>query len=758
MSPTTTSLWYIPLFPLAGAAVNLFLGPRLGKGFVKAVGCGAVLGAFVFAVLGFLRLQELAAVAHGGAAPALTASLGDWIAVGNVRAALGLLADPLSAVMALVVTGVGFLIHLYSTAYMAGDARFSRYFAYLNLFTAAMLLLILGDNLLLMFLGWEGVGLCSCLLIGFWFEETKNAVAGMKAFVVNRVGDYGFTIGMLLLFVTVGAVTGRWAVDFVSLREALAAGADTLGRGEPRTLLAIAGILLFVGACGKSAQIPLYVWLPDAMAGPTPVSALIHAATMVTAGVYMVARLNAVYQLAPLAGEVVAVVGTLTALFAATIALVQTDIKKVLAYSTVSQLGFMFLGVGVGASNPAGFSAGIFHVVTHAFFKACLFLGAGSVIHAMHAALPHAADPQDIRNMGGLRHRMPVTAWTFLVATLAIAGCPPLAGFFSKDEILWLAFRTGHPVLWSLAAITAGLTAFYMIRLLLLTFFGAYRGNGPSLVLRPLTPPPVFADAGGHAPEAAHGHASADAHATDARHDAGHDAPAPALPHESPAAMTAPLVVLAALAAVAGFLGLPAVIGTNRFEHWMEPVFAGFHEAETAAHGLLSEHAWEWLLMGASVAVAATGALTAVVFYVLRPDLPGRLATAAAGAYETLRNKYYVDEFYQAAIVRPLLAFERLCARFDLGVIDGCVNGFARFWHGTSDYSGWVDATLVDGTVNGTAEAVAAAGRQAQRLQTGRLRGYLAYSLAGALALVLGYHLWAARGALLAWAQRLLTL
>jgi NADH-quinone oxidoreductase subunit L len=433
----------------------------------------------------------------------------------------------------------------------------------------------------------------------------------------------------------------------------------------------------------------------------------------------------------------------------------------------------MVMALGTGA-----YMAGFFHLVTHAMFKACLFLGSGSVIHAMHHALHkiHShADAQDMRNMGGLKKHMPTTFWTFLIATMSLAGVPFFSGFLSKDAILGgtLAFAMEHPVHWILPVFgfaAAGLTAFYMFRLLILTFFGAYRGAGPGLVPRPVVPAPVFADAGGHGhghePDAVAGHARdahGAAHASPDPHDAGHAGHAgapPALPHESPAAMTIPLVVLAALAVVAGFLGLPQAFAANAnaFEHWLAPVFAPLREPELAEGGVFSRHVWEWVLMAASVGVAVLGAFVAYVFYVLRPDLPGRVAAAAASAHRVLLDKYYVDEFYQAAVVRPLLAFERLCARFDLHVIDGLVDGVARFGRGASDYSGWVDATCVDGLVNGTAETVAEAGRQARRVQTGRLRGYLAYSVAGLLVLVLAYNVWAARDLLGTWARHLLPL
>ncbi|MDI6788267.1 MAG: NADH-quinone oxidoreductase subunit L, partial [Planctomycetota bacterium] len=515
-------LWLIPFLPACGAVVCLIIGRFLPKILVSIIACGVVFASFILSLLTLIQLIGRSAddrIIHQVAY--------NWLEVGSFKASAGFLVDPLSVIMLLVVTGVGFLIHLYSVGYMADDKRYARYFGFLNLFIFAMLLLVSGDNLLMMFIGWEGVGLCSYLLIGFWFEKTENAIAGMKAFIVNRIGDYGFILGVLLLFWSIGELSGKWTISFLELRE----NASHL---TPALATAV-GILLFIGACGKSAQIPLYVWLPDAMAGPTPVSALIHAATMVTAGVYMIARMNFVYILSPTAMMIIAVVGVCTALFAGTIGLLQKDIKRVLAYSTVSQLGYMFLGVGVGA-----FAAGIFHLMTHAFFKALLFLGSGSVIHG-------TGGEQNIDKMGGLKKYMPITFWTFLIGTLAIAGIPGLAGFFSKDEILWKAFSSshGHWALWLVGVITAGLTALYMSRLVFKTFFGVNRVEQSS-------------------------HQTHDV-SSQGSHSAKHSAPA----HESPLIMTLPLIILAVLSVIGGYVGIPAIIGGgNHIEHFMEPVFA----------------------------------------------------------------------------------------------------------------------------------------------------------------------------------------
>ena len=598
-----TLLWLVPALPLVGVAFNGLVGRTVGKRAVSFVGPAVVGGAFAVAVALFVHLLGLPAEERE-----LQQTVYEWLVAGDFSAPIGFLIDPLSMTMVLVVTGVGFLIHVYSVGYMHDeDARgFSRYFTYLNLFTFAMLLLVMADNFLLMFVGWEGVGLCSYLLIGFWFKDRDNAEAGKKAFIVNRIGDFGFLLGIFLVF---------WTFGSVAFAEVLPAAATTLTVGG--ALAFWIGLFLFVGATGKSAQIPLYVWLPDAMAGPTPVSALIHAATMVTAGVYMVARLHPIYEMAPTVLAIVAGIGAATALFAATIGLVQNDIKKVLAYSTISQLGYMFLGVGVAA-----FTAGIFHLVTHAFFKALLFLGAGSVIHALHGQ-------QDMRYMGGLKKWMPVTYWSMLAATIAIAGIPPFAGFFSKDEILWYTWDSGHPILWAIGFVTAGLTALYMFRLFFMTFHGEFRGTDE---------------------EAEH-------------------------VHESPSSMAIPLAVLGVLSVVGGWIGIPAALGDplghipNAFHGWLEPVFAhgeGYGEVHHAIPPI------EYGLMAASVAIATLGLLAAWWLYVKRPELPAEISTRFRSAYTVLKNKYWVDEAYQTFVVKPYDALSTFAWRvIDDGVIDG---------------------------------------------------------------------------------------
>ena len=627
-------LMWILLFPAFGVLFHLFLGARLGKAAVSIVAPAVVGASFCAGLYAFWQVWT------GDPGTVLTQVLWHWLPVGQLQVSVGLQVDALSAVMVLIVTGVGFLIHVYSVGYMHDDPGYARYFAYLNLFTLSMLVLVMADNLPLLFVGWEGVGLCSYLLIGFWYQVEENASAGKKAFIVNRVGDAAFLVGLFLLFWNLGE--GSRGLTF---RE-LAAHASHLSP----TVVGWATLLLFIGATGKSAQIPLYVWLPDAMAGPTPVSALIHAATMVTAGVYMIARLHFLYVLAPSTLAVVATIGALTALFAATIGLVQTDIKRVLAYSTVSQLGYMFLAVGVGA-----FSAGIFHLMTHAFFKALLFLGSGSVIHGM-------GGEQDIRKMGGLSRYQPITYATFLIGTLAIAGVPGLAGFFSKDMILAAAF-TKSPLLWVMGVLTAGLTAFYMFRLLFLVFLGDCRADAET------------------------------------RHHI----------HESPPTMTVPLVILAMLSVAGGYVGLPEIWAWgDRFGAFLAPsLFAAPH----AAH-----HAEVWLeyaLMAASVAVAATGIAVAYWFYLVSPNMPQYLAWRFSGLYRLLLGKYYVDELYDALFVRPTVGLAKwLWKQFDVAVVDGAVNG--------------------------TAEAVGEAGRWLRRWQTGNVQHYALSLLVGTLVL-LGY-------------------
>ncbi|MBM3287377.1 MAG: NADH-quinone oxidoreductase subunit L [Candidatus Eisenbacteria bacterium] len=614
---TYGALALIPLFPLLGALVNGAISlatshreKAAGRRWVSLIGPLAPTLSFLVTLSAFLKLRLLPEEGRE-----LTQTLFSWIAAGRLDVDLGFLFDPLSAAMLLFVTGVGALIHFYSIGYMGRDRGYARYFAYLNLFTFSMILLVLGDGLLPLFVGWEGVGLCSYLLIGFWHTDEEKAIAGNKAFIVNRIGDFGFLLGIFVLF---WALSGGGASG-LSYRE-IAAGSHHL----PAGVVTAACLLLFIGAAGKSAQLPLYVWLPDAMAGPTPVSALIHAATMVTSGIYMVSRLSFLYAESALALTVVAVVGGLTALFAATIGMAQFDIKKVLAYSTVSQLGYMFLACGVGA-----FSAGMFHVVTHAFFKACLFLGAGSVIHAL-------SGEQDIRRMGGLLKRIPVTGWTFLVAWLAIAGVFPFAGFFSKDEILAAAFFAENELLpwlpralWALGVVTAACTAFYMTRLTGLVFLG--RGR--------LDP-----DASAHV-------------------------------HESPRSMTIPLMILAAGSLLVGFLGVPEflIAGGNRFHHWLAPAIAAHGGGERAAH---PSAAAEWAVMLISLGAAIAGIVAGLHLYVRRPDLSARIGAALGGLYRLVANKYYVDEAYRAAIVRPVQAGSRvlLWRAIDVRVIDLLVN------------------------------------------------------------------------------------
>jgi NADH-quinone oxidoreductase subunit L len=614
--PVLTYLWIIPLLPLLGAAANGIFGRDWEKNAVTGVALSST-------TLAFLAALEL--VREFVALPAdqvpWTKSYFTWISAGGFRADFALQVDQLTVVMLLVVTGVGWLIHIYSTGYMHDDPGYRRFFSYLNLFMFFMLLLLLAANYLLMFVGWEGVGLCSYLLIGFFFLKQSATNAGNKAFWVNRIGDFGFTLGVLLILRTFGTL------DFAAvLPRAAIMPAEPLG--QPGVLTAIA-LLLFVGAAGKSAQLPLYVWLPDAMEGPTPVSALIHAATMVTAGVYMVARSHAIFLNAPAAMHAVAIVGCLTALFAATIGLAQTDIKKVLAYSTVSQLGYMFLACGVGA-----FSAGIFHLMTHAFFKGLLFLAAGSVIHAM-------GGEQDMRNMGGLRKKIPWTFWTMFMATLAIAGTPGFSGFFSKDEILLAAQRASMP-LWALGVLTAGLTSFYMFRLLFLTFFGAERFDEH------------------------HVHV-----------------------HESPRNMLAPLVVLAILAVGGGWMAAPRLWGgVNYFEQYLAPVFSTASATAPAA-AESSGGASELLqaLLGAPVIAGLAGFFFAWWFYIRSPETPKKLAASLSVFYKLLSGKYFIDELYAAAVVRPLvwISDKALWRVVDEGVIDGTVNGVARVSQETGD-------------------------------------------------------------------------
>jgi NADH-quinone oxidoreductase subunit L len=622
-------VWLIPLFPAIGFLINGLFGRRLGKHVVSWIGPSVIGLSFLTAILIFIEL-----IGKPASERLFEKVIFDWVVSGEFQTVVGYQIDPLSIIMALVVTGVSFFIHIYSVGYMHDDPGFTRYFTYLNLFVFMMLNLILANNFLLMFVGWEGVGLCSYLLIGFWYEKDSASNAGKKAFVVNRVGDFGFLLGMFLIFTSLGK-HGIWTLDFTDVFT----NAHMLDTG---TVTAIT-ILLFIGAAGKSAQLPLYVWLPDAMEGPTPVSSLIHAATMVTAGVYMVARCNVLFSMAPVTMAIVAIVGVATAIFAASIGFCQTDIKKVLAYSTISQLGYMFLGVGVGA-----YSAGIFHLMTHAFFKGLLFLGAGSVMHAMSGEL-------DMRKMGGLKGKTPMTFLTFFVATLAIAGIPGLSGFFSKDEILWQAFSSshGHFLLWLVAAVAAGMTAFYMFRALFMTFWGECR---------------------------------ADEHV---KHHI----------HESPKIMTVPLMILAFLSIVGGYVGIPHVLGgANHFHEFLAPVVGGSEPGKAHAAIQLVTSAWasggeagghsatlEILLMALSVIIALLGIGIAYFLYVKNPALPKRMAETWKGLYQWVFNKYYVDEAYEVLFVNSMKGLgTALWKGIDEFVIDVTVNGIAYFFGGVS--------------------------------------------------------------------------
>jgi NADH-quinone oxidoreductase subunit L len=667
-------LLLIPLLPFLGFCVNSLLGKRLPKAASGGVACLAMIGSFAVSVMAALA-------AKGAPEHFVQQTLFRWISSADLQIPLAFRVDPLSSLMILVVTGIGSLIHIYSTAYMheESDSEYARYFSYLNLFASFMLVLVLGSTFPVMFVGWEGVGLCSYLLIGFWFRKQSASDAGKKAFVVNRIGDFGFILGMLLLFVTFGTL------DFQEVAFHASTRAPELTMGA----MTVATLLLFLGATGKSAQIPLFTWLPDAMEGPTPVSALIHAATMVTAGVYMIGRNAVLFEHAPITMSVVAAIGVATALMAGTIGLVQNDIKRVLAYSTVSQLGYMFLAMGVGA-----FGAGIFHLYTHAFFKALLFLGSGAVIHAL-------AGEQDLRNMGGLRKALPITYWTFLIGAIAIAGIPPLAGFFSKDEILWKTFAGGHTILWTIGMVTAFLTATYMFRLVFLAFHGDRRQDAP----------------------AAHDHGHGHGHG-------GHHL------HDAPPAMAFALIVLAIGSVAAGFVGIPhAIGGHNRIEGFLEPSFEAHATAPTSPefqvvegragqqptveHTAPATHAdegTERVLMGVSIGTAAAGILLAMYFWLRNRAAAARVARSAAPAYTLLLNKYYVDELYDAVIVRPIKGISTLV-----------------LWKGA-------DAALIDGAVNGVGGLVRGSSDTLRRLQTGSIRAYAASLFLGVV-VILGWYL-----------------
>jgi NADH-quinone oxidoreductase subunit L len=692
-------IWLIPLLPAFGAAMMFFFGRKLQKSAVSAVCVGVVIVAFLWACGAVWQYTDWAAAnGHQPYQKVLYTWLGSDTghlnyatksgAPAEFKADVGFLLDPLSSIWLLFVTGVGMLIHIYSIGYMEHEGGYYRFFGYLNLFMFSMLTLVLGNNYALMFVGWEGVGLCSYLLIGFYFHRKSASDAANKAFIVNRIGDAGFLLGMF----TIAWYFGSFRFNEVTEM----ARSGHFAMGDP--VITAATLLLFVGACGKSAQLPLYVWLPDAMEGPTPVSALIHAATMVTAGVYMVARSNALFVLAPTSMKTVAIVGVLTAIFAASIGLVQNDIKRVLAYSTVSQLGYMFLALGVGA-----FSAGVFHVFTHAFFKALLFLGAGSVIHAL-------SGEQDLRNMGGLAQKIPTTFGTMLAATLAIAGIPPLAGFFSKDEILWRSW-VANPILWAIGFATALMTAFYMFRLVYLTFWSPSRVD----------------------------------------HEVEHHI------HESPTSMTGPLVVLAFFSITAGFLGIPHSLGgSNRFERFLEPVFA----REATVAGAEREvpppareektDPTEYVLMLLSVGAAVAGwGMAGRAYRQAGKGYTEPIAAAAPPVYDVLLNKYYVDEAYDYAFTgRRKLGGVRLGTMglgeastwFDVNIIDGTVNGAGWITRLTGTLSKWWDTWIIDGLlVNGPAILARVMSYPTRLLQWGLVQWYALVMVAGLLGFVFYY-------------------
>jgi len=737
-------IWLIPVLPGIGAAINGLIGIRLfSRKAAGLVACTMMAGALGLSVVAFWQLLSLPAdaraydvvVAQWFTAIPLEMSNGT---IGTFQVPWGFRLDPLSGMMILIVTSIGTLIHVYSLAYMADEPRggVARFFCYLNLFCFFMLMLVLGNNFLVMFVGWEGVGLCSYLLIGYWYEKKSASDAGKKAFITNRVGDWGFILGVFLIFATFGTF------DFRAVQDAAATmPVETAQFG----VLSIICLLLFIGATGKSAQIPLHVWLPDAMEGPTPVSALIHAATMVTAGVYMLGRNAVLFQHAPQVMTIVAIVGVLTALMAATIGLVQYDIKRVLAYSTVSQLGYMFTAIGVGA-----FAAGAFHLMTHAFFKALLFLGSGSVIHAM-------AGEQDMRRMGGLKKYLPVTFVTMMVGTLAIAGIFPLSGFFSKDEILFRAFMANKAI-WVIAVATALMTAFYMARLMFMTFYGGYRGpaweaashGAVAVAAHHGVPHPADAHAHGHGHEDDHevSHGPAEPHA-DPGHGHGHG-PWHG-PHESPTPMTFPLMALAVGAIVAGFIGIPAALGGgNAIKHFLEPSFtasAAHGEGAAETHAAPAEEQGaehpsrgvELGLMGFSVLIAVFGIGLAHKFYVASPEISVDLAERWAGPHRTLSNKYYVDELYDATVVSGTFAGAKGLWTFDRKVVDGAVN-----WSGwvtliSSWLSGLTDRTVVDGAVNLVGWTVQESSHVFRRVQTGLVQNYALLMLFGVFAFVSVY-------------------
>ncbi len=661
-----STLWWIPLLPFTGFLLNGTVGRRLPRNAVTGI-------ALLFTAIPAVLVAWLWSTMLSADAPlVLTAVSRPWIGITGFQVNFAFAVDHLTLILLGVITGVGFLIHLYSAGYMAHEDGYWRFFAYLNLFMFSMLVLVLSSSFLLLFVGWEGVGLASYLLIGFYFKKDAAANSGKKAFVVNRIGDFGFLLAMFLLIAHFGSL------DFATVFPAIARSSQHGG-----FLTAIA-LLLVVGAAGKSAQIPLYVWLPDAMEGPTPVSALIHAATMVTAGIYMVARAHVLFDRSPFALAVVAIIGAATALFAASIGLVQHDIKRVLAYSTVSQLGYMFLACGVAA-----YSAAVFHLLTHAFFKALLFLAAGSVIHAL-------SGEQDMRLMGGLRTRIPITFWTMTAGVVAIAGIPPFAGFFSKDEILYQTFSSPNPLgklLWLVGLVTAGMTSFYMFRLWFKTFFGPERFEA-------------------RFDEHTLGQPHADAHPGADEHDEAQVASHHGV-HESPWGMLGPLVLLGLLSVIGGWVGIPAALGGhNEIEHFLDPVFASTAVAGSALNADNASHATELGLAAISTLVALAGFGTAYLFYYRKPGTAAALARRAPAFYRVIENKFYIDELYSFAIVTPLLAFSRLFLGlfFDKGLVGGFGAGAGAGTRGLSDLT--------------------------RRIQSGNIRSYAGWLALGAAAVI----------------------
>jgi NADH-quinone oxidoreductase subunit L len=676
-----TFIRLIVALPLVGATI-IFLGgswlqKNFGKRAISLIGCGVVIAAFILAVRAFHAMLSLPPDNRF-----MLDDLWKWFDVGGLNLDIAFWLDPLSMIMTLIITGVGGLIHIYSTGYMHEDDGYWRFFGWLNLFTFAMLVLVLGDNMWLMFVGWEGVGLCSFALIGFWYKVQANTTAGNKAFIVNRVGDLAFVIALYSLFAGLQALghptlVTREVAHYAPMLASVPI--NFAGYQSSHQLVGFVTLLMFIGATGKSAQIPLYVWLPDAMAGPTPVSALIHAATMVTAGIYMVARLNFLFSMSPFTMGVIALVGGATALFAATIGIAQNDIKKVLAYSTVSQLGYMFAAMGVGA-----YAAGVFHLMTHAFFKACLFLGSGSVIHAM-------GGEQDMRKMGGLRHKMPITFWTFVAATLALMGVFPFAGFFSKDEIIWQAFARGHFVVWAFLLIGAGFTVFYMSRQVYMTFFGEFRGT----------------------------------------HEQEHHL------HESPPSMAYVLIVLGLLSVVGGWLKWPEfIIGFKPFEEFLDPILGSEVTRRITLSGI-HNHVIEGAFAGITFIVVLAGWYLADLMYRQNRIDPARFSQMFDGVpYEWVYNKYYVDEFYNRVVIQPYLFATRAFAWFDSNIIDGVVNLAARIIVFMSWFSGLFDKYIVDALVNAASNVTYDVGGRLRRLQTGSINGYL-YGILAAVMLIL---------------------